>query len=303
MKFSPRWLCLILWLPLPFTVGSLFSDVFNDWNSTTVTVLSVVLWFGWGATLIALLTTTAQSLTALRIITPSVPLLAAWAALAADSTPSFTLSLALANATLAAAVAFLPAVGMEFINGSSYGDEKRFPLRAPGPVLFGILEMVWLVMFASTTGAVMFLAQRNWLAGIPIAVVAVAANFIGVRSCYQLTQRWLVVVPAGIVLVDPIVIIDALLVQKKNLADITYSPAPENPRENNADANVLDLTATAVGPYLTVSLRDQDVIVPAPKTRKRGEVLEPVDVQVFRCTPVRSGWFLDEVKARGFLNA
>jgi len=131
----------------------------------------------------------------------------------------------------------------------------------------------------------------------------VAANFIGVRSCFQLTQRWLVVVPAGIVLVDPIVIIDALLVQKKNLADITYSPAPENPRENNADANVLDLTATAVGPYLTVSLRDQDVIVPAPKTRKRGEVLEPVDVQVFRCTPVRSGWFLDEVKARGFLNA
>lgn len=302
MKFSPRWLCLVLWLVLPFTAGSLFSDVLNEWTRSSALILSVVLWLGWATVVVALLTTTAPSLTVLRLIAPGVPILTAWAALVADSTPSFALSLSLANATIVAIIAFLPAVGLEFINGSSYGDEKRFPLRAPGPILFGILELVWLIMFLSTTSAFIFLAQQRWAAAIPLTIIAVAANAIGIRSCYQLTKRWLVVVPAGVVLVDPVVIVDALLVQKKNLAFITYTPAPEHPKNEVPDPEILDLTAAAIGPCLTIGLREDDVVVRAPLGRQRKALLEPLDVAIFRCSPVRPGWVMDEVKQRRFLD-
>ena len=284
-----RWAPAFVWLSLPLTAGPSFAHALAHRSTSVSLTASIGLWSLWLIGLIASFAPSTVSLTAIRILMPASLAAAGWAALASSDGTDLAQSCALGITALCAVLSLSAAVGYTFINGSSYGDERRFPLRPPGPVVLGPLELVWAVMVGTAMAGPMLLASRSWIAGAIVSVIAVVGCVGGVRALHQLSKRWLVFVPAGLVLVDRTTLLDALLVQRHQVHSI--GPAP-------ADSTATDLSAGAIGLQLELRLTDTDSIIPTPPRRLRREVIEPLDVDAVRFTPTRPGWILEAAAER-----
>ena len=286
-----RWAPALVWLSLPLTAGSSFANAL-DHRAAAISLTAVIgLWLLWVVGLIAALTPSSVSLTTLRILMPASVVAAAWAALVVPHGADLAESAALGVTSLCAVLSLSAAVGYTFINGSSYGDERRFPLRPPGPVVFGPVEIVWAAMVASVFSGPMLLAAKQWIPGALITVLALALVVGGARALHQLSKRWLVFVPAGIVLVDRTTLLDALLVQRHTVGSIGLA---------EEDSTAADLSAGALGIQVEVRLSTTDSIIPTPLRRDRRKIVEPVDVNAVRFTPSRPGWVLDAARERRF---
>lgn len=284
-----RWAPALVWLSLPLTAGSAFAHALDS-RSTAVTMTGAIgLWSLWLLGLIAALVPSTVSLTAIRVLMPASVVAAGWAALAVPNGAEFAESAALGVTTLCAVLSLSAAVGYTFVNGSSYGDERRLPLRPPGPVLFGPLELVWAAMVASVFAGPFLIASKQWIPGTIVSALAVLFVLVGSRALHQLSKRWLVFVPAGIVLVDRSALLDALLVQRHVVSSIGLA------RE---DSTATDLSVGAVGIQVEIRLSTIDSIIPTPLRRDRHKIIEPIEVTAVRCTPSRPAWVLDEAKAR-----
>ena len=129
--------------------------------------------------------------------------------------------------------------------GSSYGDERRMPLRVPGPLLAGPLVLVWAVAVAGVAAGPLLLAARQWVAGAAAMAAGLPAAGVAVRSMHTLARRWLVFVPNGLVVHDPLVLVEPVLLRRADVRSL--GPAP-------ADTAALDLTRGALGLALEVRL-------------------------------------------------
>ena len=286
-----RWAPALVWLSLPLTAGSSFANAL-DGRASAISLTAVIgLWLLWVVGLIAALTPSSVSLTTLRILMPASVVAAAWAALVVPDSADFAESAALGVTSLCAVLSLSAGVGYTFINGSSYGDERRFPLRPPGPIVCGPVELVWVAMVASVFAGPMLLAAKQWIPGAVISVLAVALVIGGARALHQLSKRWIVFVPAGIVLVDRTTLLDALLVQRHTVGSIGLA---------DEDSSATDLSAGALGIQVEVRLSTTDSIIPTPLRRDRRKIVEPVDVNAVRFTPSRPGWVLDAARERRF---
>lgn len=288
-RFVSRWAPALVWLTLPLTAGPAFANALDHRSTPVQLVAAIGLWTVWSVTLVAALVPSTVSLTTIRITMPASVVAATWAALAVADGADTAESIALGITSLAAVLSLSAAVGFTFINGSSYGDERRFPLRPPGPVVMGPLEAVWVAMVASAFAGPMLLAARQFVAGAIITVLAVAIVVAGVRALHQLSKRWLVFVPAGIVLVDRTSLLDAMLVLRQRVAVICAAPA---------ESDAVDLTANALGLAIEVRLTEPDTIIPTPPRRDRRLMIEPLEVSAVRFTPTRPGWVLDAARQR-----
>lgn len=284
-----RWAPAIVWLSLPLTAGTSFAHALEHRSSAVTFTATVGLWLLWVVGLIATLAPSSVSLTTIRILMPASLVAAVWAALAVPNGADFAESLALGVTSLCSVLSLSAAVGYTFINGSSYGDERRFPLRPPGPVVLGPLELVWIAMVASAFSGPLLLATRQWIAGTIVTLVAVVICSAGARALHQLSKRWLVFVPAGIVLVDRTMLLDALLVQRHVVSSIGLA---------EEDSTAVDLSAGAVGMQIEIRLSTTDSIIPTPPRRDRRKIVEPLDVDAVRFTPSRPGWVLEAAKER-----
>ncbi|HVN51983.1 MAG TPA: hypothetical protein VMT43_11145, partial [Acidimicrobiales bacterium] len=141
---TERWAFAAVWVTLPFTTGPAFADALAHCDPLLRTVTSVGLWSVWAVTLGAALIPRTVTLTGIRIVAPATIIGAGWAAIAAPAVGAAQV-VALAVATLAAVVALSAGTGAAFVNGSAYGLERRLPLRAPGPLLLGPVELAWAV--------------------------------------------------------------------------------------------------------------------------------------------------------------
>jgi hypothetical protein len=180
------------------------------------------------------------------------------------------------------------------VNGSSYGDERRMPLRPPGVLLLGPIELTWVVVVAGVVTGPMLLAARQWVPGAVALVVGWVLAGLGTRILHALSQRWFVFVPAGVVVVDQMALTDSLLVQRQRVDSL--GPAP-------ADTQAVDLTVGALGLALELRLTQPDLIVPAPPRRLGGgqATIDPVEVESVLFAPSRPGWVLDEARRRRLL--
>ena len=256
----------LAWLALPLTAGEALGEALGDRSDRVAVVGAVLAWTAWTGGLVALGVPRTSSLTAARLIVPTGAPVVAWAVIDAGvSTP-----LALAGLTLAVAASALvltAPVGDRFVNGSAYGDERRFLLRPPIPAVAGPLELLWAAMAAAVIAGPLLLAAGAWLAGVAVVVVAVPVVGFGVRAAHGLSRRWLVLVPAGLVVHDPMALLDTLLVQRAQLAGL--HPAP-------ADTSATDLTMGAAGLALEISLVEP---VEALALTSRGLGQQAADVQ------------------------
>jgi hypothetical protein len=135
------------------------------------------------------------------------------------------------------------------------------------------------------------LAAHQWIVGAVLLVVGWPVAALGALGLGRLAQRWVVFVPAGMVLVDRSTLTDSLLVPKVRMRSL--GPAP-------ADSDAHDLTAGALGLALELRFDRPETITPAPPRRTRADrgSLRPFDVEAVLFTPSRPGLVLAEAQRR-----
>lgn len=272
------WLLRAVWLVLPGVGGPALAAALDGRSAAVVVAASVLAWALWAAGLVASLVPRAIGLTVLRVVAPIA--VAASIVVAFEGGVGVGLrALALAGASVAALVVALPSTGELLVDGSSYGDEHRVLLRVPAALLLGPLALAWAVIAATAVVAPLLLAAEQWVAGGLLAVVGGPASWLLFVRLHQLSRRWLVFVPAGVVVHDPLALGDPVLFPRPMVA--SFGPAPlENP--------ALDLTRGALGLALMIAVNEPIVVTPV----RPGEDLEPIGVDAVLVTPTRPGHVL-----------
>ena len=276
-----RWVVAGLWAALPFTAGPSLAAALDGASTPVRTVATLLLWAGWSAGVAATLILHPIGLTALRLLAPAA--LAASVAAAVDGHPS---ALAVGWAAVACGWALSPGFGLLCVNGQAYANERRFLLRAPGPLLFGPLLAVWALAVAGLAAGPLLLAGRRWVAGGLAALVGIPLAVLLARSLHNLSLRWVVFVPAGLVLHDPVTVQEPLLFRRQDV--VVLGPAP-------ADSRGLDLTQRAPGLALELSLDKTYALTLVKPGQKLGRAVE-TDRLLF--TPTRPGAVIEEAARR-----
>jgi hypothetical protein len=248
-------------------------------------VASVGLWVGWAVVLVATLVPSTVSLTALRMAAPGA-VVAAVAAIVADE-PSAAAVVGLVGALVAALAAFWPGTGEAFVAGSSYGDERRMPLRVPGPLLAGPLILAWAAAAAGVAAGPLLLAAHQWLAGALALAIGFPAAAVAARSLHTLARRWLVFVPNGVVVHDPLALAEPVLLRRAEVR--SFAPAP-------ASTAALDLTRGALGLALELTVAPPVSLVLA--AGGGGGVSEATTAAALLVSPTRPGAVLAEARRR-----
>ena len=278
------WPVRATWALLPLLLGPALGDALGGHSVAVARTGSVLAWGTWAAGLVAVLLPRTVSLTALRIATPAALAVANWAALAED--PGATDALAVTGAALALVAAFSPLTGDVFVNGSSYGDERRFPLRVPGPLLFGPVPLAWVGAVTAPIAGPLLLAAEQWAAGGAVLAVGLPLAVVAVRALHGLARRWAVLVPAGLVLHDHHALVDAVLFPRASIRRLGPAPADVD--------DALDLTQRALGLAVELELREPAEV--SPRRPDKTVQVESVDRLLF--TPTRPGALLREAAGR-----
>lgn len=242
-------------------------------------------WLVWAVVALALAIASVRSLTAVRIGTPLA--LVATGAAAIGGAPAIDL-LGLGVAAIVTVGAMSAAeFGRQFVQASAYGDEERFPLRLP--VAAGAAAVVtWLVWAPALVAGPLLLAAHQWVVGVIVLVIAIGGGVFLVPRWHRLSQRWFVLVPAGIVLRDPVVLADVLPLRAAQLAHVALAPA---------DTQAADLSGPASGYALEVATTESVTAVfaftPADPDGRA------IHLTAFLVTPSRPGSVLRAARRRG----
>lgn len=279
------WPLRMLWLALPLLTGPGFSAMLDERSSAVATVSEIGLWVMWFAGLVSLLAPSTVSLTVLRFVAPSLAASALYGTIALGDWTASTVG-AIGAAIVALIAVMLPATGDPMVNGSSYGPERRLALRPPAALLFGPIQLTWLVMFGTTATGMLLIAARRPLLGVPLLLLGLAACWRGGRSLHQLSRRWIVFVPAGFVIHDHWSLAETLLIQRRDIA--TLGPAPLDKGE------LLDLSGGAMGLALLVETKDN-----VPLALRAAKSVETFSAYRVVFTPTLPGRLLHEARVRG----
>jgi hypothetical protein len=285
--FEPPWPLRVAWLAMPFTAGPALARALDPHSGAVRAVASFELWAGWALGVLAVLVPRTVTLTVVRVATPAAVAATAWAAATTPDGAGALDVLAVAWATAAAVLALTPATGEHFVNGSSYGSERRLPLRAPGAVLLGPVELAWAAVVAGLTVGPLLLAAERWWGGAVATALGVPVALVALRALHGLARRWVVLVPAGLVLHDPFTMLDPVLLPRELIAHVGPAAADDA-------ASAVDLTAGALGLALEVRLLGAAQVALARRPRE-GTLTDTTHV-VF--TPTRPGRVLSEARAR-----
>jgi hypothetical protein len=234
------------WVALALVAGGCVGDAVDARSAAVRAVVLVGLWAGWAACLVALLVPRDTALTAVRILVPAGLAAVVAATLAGDRVGASDVA-AVALAALTTVAVLTPWFGEAWVDGSSYGPERRFPLRAPAAVAVALAPVTWVVVVAGATVGPLLLAAQQWVPGAVALAVGAPAAWAGVRSLHQLARRWVVLVPAGLVLHDPLTLPEPQLFLRRMVARL--GPAL-------ADTTAADLTAGATGLALELDLNE-----------------------------------------------
>jgi len=282
------WLARALWLILPFTAGPVFADALLTTDRPFQLSLSLGLWGVWALMLVAFMVPRTQTLTLVRIVAPAAVVFTAWAAVATENGSFALAALALLTTGFAAITALSAPVGDALVDGSSYGDESRFLLRTPGALLMGPIQLVWIVLVVGAAAGPILLAAELWIAGAIALVAGWATVYVALPILHRLSDRWLVFVPAGLVVHDKTALREPQLFRKESI-DV-LGPAP-------ADTELEDLSLNGLGLALRAKLKEPSKIVPNQRVEDDSKVTI-TDITGFIVSPNRPGAVLDEASSR-----
>ncbi len=290
MRVSSTWVFRVLWVVLPLVTGPALAAALDDRSGSVGPVGAVLAWGAWAGVLVAALVPSTVSLTACRVLAPAaaVATVGGVAVEAGGELGEVTALdvIALLVATAAAVVVMAPRLGDQFVDGSSYGPERRFALRVPAPVLFGPVELSWLFAVGGAVTGPLLVAGEQWVAGAAALVVGLPLAWLSWRSLHALSTRWLVFVPGGMVIHDPLSVTESVLMPRNMVAHV--GPAP-------AGTDAYDLTRGAAGLALQVDLTDT---LPISVYRPRSRTPETAAVERLLFTPTLPAEVLDTAEER-----
>jgi hypothetical protein len=278
------------WVLSPLTIGPSLGAALDDASRPVQLTAAALAWSVWAAVLVATLVPRTTSLTVVRTAAPAAAAAAIWSASAGSGEDLGASALVAACwGAVVVVAAFAPTTGDAFVDGSSYGDERRMPLRVPSALLLGPLPLAWLLTVGPLVAAPMLLAARQWVLGAVVAVAGVPVVASGARALHGLARRWVVFVPAGVVLHDPMSLAEPVLFRRSTVAAI--GPAP-------ADSDGVDLSRGALGLALEVVLTEPQAVGLARAGRR--SVVEVTPAERLLVTPTRPGAVLAEAERRDF---
>jgi len=282
------WVLRAVWLITPLLAGPVFGGALEDTDDLFRIGVAIGSWALWAALLVVLMVPRTWSLTAIRIGIPAAVPAYVWAAVGAgDRAEAYELTLGGLVIAVAAVLAWRAPLADRFVDGSSYGDESRFLLRTPGQLAVGPLALVWAVTIAAATAGVLLLLAERWILGAVAVVVGFPLARFGVNAIHRLSNRWIVFVPAGVVVHDKTALREPQLFRKGDVA--AFGPAP-------LDATEEDLTLDAMGLALRVRLEEPSKVIRNDRTVPP----EPTDIEGFLLTPIRPGAVVAEARSRRF---
>lgn len=276
------WLVRGLWAGLPFTTGPALAAALDSASPPVQLVASTLLWLGWAAGMVATFAPHPLALTALRVVAPAVVVTAVMAALA-----DHVSALGVAWAAVTCAWAFAPAIGAACVNGPAYPNERRFLLRPPGPLLAGPLPTAWVLSVAGISAGPLLLAARQWVLGGILLLVGWPLAGLLLKSIHNLSRRWAVFVPAGVVLHDPVVLFDPTLFRRQDITAFRAATA--------ADTGSYDLSQRAPGLGILLELAEMTTITLLKPGRREGAAIHATGL---RFTPTRPGAVIEEARRR-----
>jgi hypothetical protein len=174
---------------------------------------------------------------------------------------------ALVSTLVAAGLAADPAFAEAAANGTAYANEDRYPLRVPPGLYLGPLPLARAAIVGGFVAGPLLLAAGHVAWGSLALAVGVPLGILAARALHRLSSRWLVLVPAGIVVVDRMTLSDNVLFPREHVRNIRGVRA-----DVSAD-DALDLRLGAsLGSALLV-LNDDAELTRAARPRKSNELV------------------------------
>jgi hypothetical protein len=269
------WMLRVTWIAVAAVGWPALSSAVNgrsDAVENLATAGAVVVWV---AGVVAMAVPATVSLTAVRVIVPVAPVAGLATLVGGGDTADAVETMIVSS--LATLIAMSGELGKLFVQASAYGDEERHPLRPPfGFAIAAVLA--WVVWAGAVVTGPLLLAARAWIPGAIVTALAVVATATLPRRWHQLSRRWLVLVPAGLALHDPIVLGETLMLHRKEIARIRLAPA---------DTAAADLTGPTTGNAIEVATAVQATALLAPtRQQPRGRA---VHLTAFLASPTRPG--------------
>jgi len=260
-----RWFAFLVWLVLAVTAP--WTRAVTDASDPVRWTATIWGWAGWVLVLQTMLVASPLSLTAARML---APLVAVSSVVAGDPV-----------AMLAAAVFLVTVFTAEFadrmVQGSAYGRETRFCLRAPVPHMVPAV-VAWLLLTGGLVGGSLLVAAGNFVAGVPLALTGIVLALRTPRRLHGLARRWLVVVPAGLVVHDHLVLAETVMVRRHEISSLVDAPR---------SGEEADLTGGVLGRRIVVSLADSEKVILTDITARMLGTVGALHVQAFAMAPRR----------------
>lgn len=248
------WAARVVWILLPVLAGNALADALEPWSRAPGALAAGLAWLSWLGGLVALLAPRPWGFTTLRIVGPGLSA-AALATVWSTSAPSAALAV---GATVVATVMSLSApVAATAADAVAYGEERRYALRAPLVIVIAPLPLAVAGIVLGVCAGPLALADQRWVVGAVAAAIGLPLAALLVRAVHQLDRRWLVMVPAGIVVVDPLTLVDPVLLPRDRVGTVTIGTT------ESADelAGLLDLRLGALAGSMRLALLETGTFV------------------------------------------
>lgn len=274
------------WAVQALLLAPAISQALDDRSRPVQLVGMVGGWSVWFVGLLATLLPGPIGLTVVRMILPGAIGAAGTAWLGGSSSAAGLV--AVTAALVVTIVGFSGDAGQAFVRASAYGDEARLLLRPPGPLLIGPIPALEAITVAAVIAGPLLLAARSWWWGAIVTAVAIGLIVLAGPRFHVLSCRWLVFVPAGVVVHDPLVLAETVMFRGTEVDSMGLA---------EAGTEAADLTGQALGTAVEVRLAGTGTVVLAPTGRDRqGSALH---VRSFLVAPTRPGRTLSEARSRG----
>ena len=259
---------VVLWVAVAVVIGSGLDTLRT--NDGLLAGTGPALEILWVATALALVIPSAVSLTLARTLVPLAPIVAV--AIALERTDTSAVAGVALSLMVTLAVWSAP-IGSHHLQAGAYGAERRFPLRPPtGYVVASTLA------WGLTVGLGLIAARSEGTATTVVAgALAIALAAISAPRWHRLSRRWLVLVPTGLVVHDPLVLAETLMLRRSEVAALTIA----------TDDSPADLTGGVGGPTLELATVESVTAVLATGPRRPGG--RAIHLSAARLAPTRPG--------------
>jgi hypothetical protein len=256
-----------VWVTLPLTAGPAASDALSSWDGAPRVVAEVLLWSAWALGLLATVAPRPPLLTAIRTIAPALLVLAVATAIWADTDALAAVGAVVATA-LAQTLVSGSALAVDAANAIAYGDERRFPLRTPPGLYAGPLPIARALVVAGLAGGPLLIADGDYVLGILAVLAGLPLALFLARALHSLSRRWVVLVPAGLVVADPLTLADPVLFIREHILAARAIPGsmPIAP-------DMLDLRLGATAGSTLLTFDEEAELMRATRARRGGRLV------------------------------